>query len=152
MQYLSYEVCSTMNGNFAQFDKKAKLFGRKVRSFAKFFAVLCLYIVCNVIVSFLFNVRKSMSIETFRLVMEGIRGLASQDLFVYLLLFYQSKFNYLLVAIAFVCSVGLFVRLIGMGGGSKQNRQALRVNKNVEMRSSFDAPVFSYKFNVAFLA
>ena len=89
MQYLSYEVCSTMNGNFAQFDKKAKLFGRKVRSFAKFF----------------------------RLVMEGIRGLASQDLFVYLLLFYQSKFNYLLVAIAFVCSVGLFVRLIGMGGG-----------------------------------
>ena len=39
-----------------------------------------------------------------------------------------------------------------MGGGSKQNRQALRVNKNVEMRSSFDAPVFSYKFNVAFLA
>ena len=78
--------------------------------------MLCLYIVCNVIVSFLFNVRKSMSIETFRLVMEGIRGLASQDLFVYLLLFYQSKFNYLFVAIAFVCSVGLFVRLIGMGG------------------------------------
>ena len=89
--------------------------------------MLCLYIVCNVIVSFLFNIRKSMSIETFRLVMEDIRGLASQDLFIYLLLFYQSKISYLLVAIAFVCSVGLFVRLIGLGGvlSGTVNRYAL---------------------------
>ena len=105
MQYLSYEVCSAMNGNFAQFDKKAKLFGRKVRSFAKFFAVLCLYIVCNVIVSFLFNVRKSMSIETFRLVMEGIRGLASQDLFICCCFIKVNSTTYLLLSLLFAASV-----------------------------------------------
>lgn len=152
MQYLSYEVCSAVSDNFAQFDKKAKMFGKKVKSFAKFFAVLCLYLVCNVIISFLFSVRKSISIETFRLVMEGVRGLASQDLFFYLLLFYQSKINYVLVAIAFVCSIGFFIQLICPDDGFKQRRQVLRADKNADMRSSFDAPVFSYKLNVAFLA
>ncbi len=58
----------------------------------------------------------------------------------------------MLVVIAFVCSIDFFVRLIGIGEGSKRNRLELRVNKNVEMRSSFDAPVFSYKLNVSFLA
>ena len=105
MQYLSYEVCSTMNGNFAQFDKKAKLFGRKIR-IVTCFAVLCLYIVCNVIVSFLFNVRKSMSIETFRLLWKAYGGLLRRIcLFICCCFIKVNSTTYLLLSLLFAASV-----------------------------------------------
>ena len=152
MHNLSYEVGASIYDNFSQLDKKAKIFGKKLRAFAKFFCVLCLYVFFNIVVAVLFNVRKSMSIETFRFVMDGVRGLASQDLFFYLLLFYQSKVNYVTVAIALVCSVSLFAVVICAHCDKSSCRAIRRAFKNVSMRYDCDAPVISYKFNVAFRA
>lgn len=151
MHNLSYEVGASIYDDFVQFDKKAESFGKQLKKIAKFFLVLCLYLLF-IVIAFLFNVRKSMSIETYRAIMEGVRGLASQDLFVYLILFYQSKVNYILISIAFVCSVSFLAQVFCASFSTRNCRIIARSRRNVAVHYDYDAPVFSYKLNVAFLA
>jgi len=150
MRELNY--CSQLNGSVEKLDKLTGNLGKNVRSFTRFLVILCWYLLFNFLFVLVYKHPKSISLDTFRFLTDGIREIASQDVFVLISFYYQNKFNCMLLAAAFVAGVSFCVRFLYNGCDKVSNKSASRARSEETQQSIDFANVVSYKQHVAFLA
>ncbi len=105
MRELNY--CSQLNESVEKLDKLTGNLGKIVRSFTRFLVILCWYLLFNFLFVLVYKHPKSISLDTFRFLTDGIREIASQDVFVLL-----SKQIQLYVTCRGVCCRRKFLRTV----------------------------------------
>lgn len=87
-------------------DKAARRIGKTLKTVAKFFLILFLYLSLNAIVAVLTNQTRSVSPSIFNLVQESLRTFVAQNLPV--LLACENGFDiYYTISIVFMCGIGI---------------------------------------------
>lgn len=104
MQYLPCLTSADAEITIEKLDKVAKTLSDRIKSFAKFFGIFIGWCIFNVIVSLFFSRTRSLSIDAYRMITEGLREAAMQDFSVYLAFFFENKINCIItLAVLFVC-------------------------------------------------
>lgn len=153
MNYLQYLTPIDAEITIEKLDKVAKTLSARIKNIAKLFVIFLGWSIFNVVVSLFFHRTRSLSLEAYRIVNEGLRQLATQDILFVLTLIFDDKLTCVIsLAMVFVLGVAFFVRFLNLDN-------VCLVEKSENQRNSFaqsglknDAYVVSYKQQVAFLA
>lgn len=153
MHYLSYLYPSDAEITIEQLDKVAGTLNEKVKSFAKLFVILIGWCLFNIIIALFINRTHSLSLDSYRVISEGLRSLAMQDLLFVLTLFFDNKIGYVIaLTMIFSFGVAFFVRLLNLGGDEAMEKNANKRSDYSCLMLKCEAYVVSYKLQVAFLA
>lgn len=153
MNYLQYLSPVDTEVTIEKLDKVAKKLSDKIKGFAKFFGVVFGWCMFNLIVSMFFNRTRSFSLDAYRMISEGLRNLACQDILFILTLIFDNKFSYVLtMAMILAFGIAFFVKFLDLGNKCfAQTRVHMHV-KSSQSVCKDEAYVVSYKQQVAFLA
>lgn len=134
-------------------DKVAKTLSDRIKNFAKLFGIVLSWCIFNAIIALFFNRTRSVSLDAYRMVTEGLRDIATQDFLFVLTLFFDNKVNCVIsIAMIIVFGVAFFVRILNLGYDETVGTRSVVYNKSAQSKIPNAAYVVSYKQQVAFLA
>lgn len=133
-------------------DKMTGKFVRILQRFLQFFVMLCCYGILSLLLSFAYKQPRSISLESFHLIIESIRTFDFQDLGFFVSVCFQSKFGCMLLAFAFVAEVGFFVSVIFSNSEKVTRKDFKREEHNDLQKYTVFTNTVSYKQHVSFLA
>ena len=134
-------------------DKVAITLSDRIKSIAKLFGIVFGWCIFNLIVALFFNRTRSVSLDAYRMVTEGLRDIATQDFFFVLTLFFENKICCVLsIAVLFVFEVAFFVRFLNFDDDAVAEVSANKRANTAKARLQSEKYVVSYKQQVAFLA
>ena len=134
-------------------DKVAKTLSDKIKSVAKLFGILISWCIFNLIVSLFFNRTRSLSLDTYRMINEGLRSLANQDVLFVLTFIFDDKLSCIIsLAMIFAFGVAFFVCVLNLANDGVTNVDVNKREKSAHICVQSEAYVVSYKQQVAFLA
>lgn len=153
MQYLPRLTSGDTEITIEKLDKVAKTLSEKVRNVARLFVVFLGWCIFNTIVALLFNRMRSLSLDSCRLVAEGLHEIAAQDLFYILTLFFENKITCVIsIAMILVFGEAFFVRFLNLTNDDVVDERVNKRAKAGQSRAQGEVYVVSYKQQVAFLA
>ena len=116
MQYLPSLTSAETEITIEQLDKVARTLNEKIKSFVKLFGVILSWIVFNIIVSLFFNRTRSISLDVYRMISEGLRNLSTQDIFFVITLLFDDKISCIIsMAIVFVLEISFIIKILYNG-------------------------------------
>lgn len=134
-------------------DQVTKTIGGKIKKIAQFFGIFLGWCLINLLVAMFVSRTQSVSMETYRVVVESLRQANTQDLSIILAFIFENKFSYTLsLAILLVFSVQFFLTFLNQGADASSRNVTVDYGKSSQ--TVCDKPVFvvAYKQHVAFLA
>lgn len=153
MRQLPYLTPVDAEITLEKLDKVAKTLSDKVKNFAKYFGIFLGWLLFNTLISLFFNRSRSLSLDACRIINEGLRSVATQDvLFIATLLFEDKLTCVISLAIIFVFGVAFFVRFLNLDGERFIDARNNKYVKYAQTHAQNQAYVVSYKQQVAFLA
>lgn len=153
MRYLPYLTSADTEITLEKLDKVAKTLSDKIKKIAKYFGIFLGWLVLNTLISLFFNRSRSLSLDAYRIINEGLRSVATQDiLFVATLLFEDKLTCVISLAMIFVFGVAFFVRFLNLDGERFIDARNNKYAKYAQKSAQNQAYVVSYKQQVAFLA
>ena len=153
MYRLPYLTSADAEITIEKLDKVAKSLSEKIKSFAKFFGIIFGWCIFNLIVSLFVSRTRSLSLETYRMISEGLRTVASQDVLFILTIMFDDKIN-CVISIAMIIVFGMVccTYFINLGNKGVANTSSAKHTKSVKSSFQCENYVVSYKQQVAFLA
>lgn len=153
MQYLPYLTSVDTEITIEKLDKVAKTLSDKIKAFAKFFGIFLSWCIFNVIVSLFIDRTRSLSLDAYRMVAEGIRNLSTQDITFLFALIFDDKIC-CLISLAVICAfeLALFVLILDSCDRRAAHDGVSNRSNFTQSRRQNDVYVVSYKQQVAFLA
>lgn len=153
MQYLPYLTSVDTEITIEKLDRVAKTVSDKIKCFAKLFGILLSWCIFNVIIALFIDRTRSLSLDAYRMVNEGLRGLASQDVTFLLTLVFDNKICCLIsLALVFASELSFFLRFLDLGDKRITGARVYNRDNNFQSRLQDGIYVVSYKQQVAFLA
>lgn len=153
MRYLPYLTSVETEVTLEKLDKVARTLSDKIKKFAKFFAIFLGWCVINFLVWFFFKTSRSLSLDAYRLITEGLRSVAGQDLLFILTLLFDNKIDCLIsFAMILAFGVAFFVRFLNLDSVSVVESHNNKFAKYTQSNAKNHAYVVSYKQQVAFLS
>ena len=153
MQYLPYLTPSDAEITIEKLDKVAKTLSDKIKSYRKLFGIFLGWCIFNLIVSLFFNRTRSLSLDAYRMIAEGLRSISTQDFFFVLTLFFDNKLVCVIsFAMVIVFGVAFFVRFLKIENVAAADTRVNAYSKFTQTKLQGKAYVVSYKQQVAFLA
>ena len=153
MYRLPYLNSASTEITMEKLDRVTNTIGGKIKQFAKLFCIVLGWCVVNLIVALFFNRTRSVSLDTYRLISDGLREFTPQDISIIIVFLFDSKFSYAIsLAMFFACGVEFFIRVLYCGEATSVNSGRVKHAKFAQTVIDKSALVVSYKQHVAFLA
>lgn len=134
-------------------DKVAKSLSDRIKGFAKFFGIILGWSIFNLIIALFIDRTRSLSLDSYRMVTEGLRDIATQDFFFVLTLFFENKICCVFsIAVLFVFETAFFVRFLNFDDEAVAEVNANKRASTDKAKLQSEKYVVSYKQQVAFLA
>lgn len=153
MHYLPYLNSASTEITMEKLDKVTNTIGGKIKQFAKLFGIVFGWCVANLIIALFFNRTRSVSLDTYRLISDGLREFTPQDISIIIVFLFDNRFSYAItLAMFFACGVEFFIRVLYCGEATDVNNGRVKRSKYAQAVIDKSALVVSYKQHVAFLA
>lgn len=154
MQCLPYLTApSDTEITIEKLDKVAKTLSDRIKGFAKLFGIFLGWSIFNLIVALFIDRTRSLSLDSFRMITEGLHNISTQDFFFVLTLVFENKICCVLsIAVLFVFEVAFFVRFLNFDDDVVAEVGANKRASTAATRLQSEKYVVSYKQQVAFLA
>ena len=153
MHYLPYLTSAETEITIEKLDKVAKTLSEKVKAFAKFFGVVLSWCIFNLVIQLFFIRTRGVSLDTYRMVSEGLHSISDQDIVLLITIILDNKLSCVIsLAMVIVFGVAVFVRFLNLGNEDVVDSRVNKREKSVQHGVRSEAYVVSYKQQVAFLA
>lgn len=153
MDYLPYLSSVSTEITMEKLDRVTNTIGGKIKQFVKLFCIVFGWCVANLIVALFFNRTRSVSLDTYRLISDGLREITPQDISIIIVFLFDNRFSYAItLAMFFACGLEFIIRVLYCGEATSVNSGRIKHCKYAQKVIDKSALVVSYKQHVAFLA
>lgn len=134
-------------------DKVAKTVSDKIKNVAKLLVIFVGWCVFNLLISLFVSRSQSVSLDVYRVINEGLRSVATQDMLLVLTIAFDNRL-YCVISFAMLLVIGIaFLVCFLISEGSRTVRARVgRRERFAQTAFQCEAYVVSYKQQVAFLA
>lgn len=153
MHYLPYLNSVDAEITIEKLDKVARTLSEKIKTFAKFFGILIGWCIFNILVALFIDNTRSLSLNTYRMISEGLRSMEMQDALFVLTLIFDNKIGCVISLAMFIAfETAFFVRFLNFGNECAFDKSDNKRAKDSHSSLQGATYVVSYKQSVAFLA